>query len=139
MTPSPVFVSDRSEECPLVSHRTPSGDSPFGGDVCGYGRPSGLFGRRGGGWNVGVAVKSFGSSSGGVSSTGFLERTQDHPQSHHFLMELPAQSLMEDKDLDLGNAHDDGDGEEVEGCSLRDKEENLLRKAGNGGCFFDSV
>ncbi|KAE8728260.1 hypothetical protein F3Y22_tig00004630pilonHSYRG00038 [Hibiscus syriacus] len=68
MTPSPVFVSDRSEECPLVSHRTPSGDSPFGGDVCGYGRPSGLFGRRGGGWNVGVAVKASGSSSGGAGT-----------------------------------------------------------------------
>ncbi|KAE8674245.1 hypothetical protein F3Y22_tig00111769pilonHSYRG00664 [Hibiscus syriacus] len=68
MTPSPVFVSDRSEECPLVSHRTPSGDSPFGGDVCGYGRPSGLFGRRGGGWNVGVAVKSSGRSSGGAGT-----------------------------------------------------------------------
>ncbi|KAE8731514.1 Detected protein of confused Function [Hibiscus syriacus] len=66
--PSPVFVSDRSEECSLVSHRTPSGDSPFGGDVCGYDQPSGLFGRRGGGWNVGVAVKASGSSSGGAGT-----------------------------------------------------------------------
>ncbi|KAE8674035.1 hypothetical protein F3Y22_tig00111769pilonHSYRG00294 [Hibiscus syriacus] len=36
MTPSPVFVSDRSERGSSVSHRTSSGDSPFGKDVCGW-------------------------------------------------------------------------------------------------------
>ncbi|KAE8732432.1 hypothetical protein F3Y22_tig00002169pilonHSYRG00031 [Hibiscus syriacus] len=42
------MASDRSKRGSSVSHRTSSGDSPFGGDVCGYGRPSGAFGRRGG-------------------------------------------------------------------------------------------
>lgn len=56
---------------------------------------------------------------------GFLERIQDQPQSHHFLMELPAYSPMEDTDLDLWNAHE-AEGEEEMGCILREREESLL-------------
>ncbi|KAE8709833.1 PDI-like 1-1 isoform 2 [Hibiscus syriacus] len=56
---SPTVVAvDRSEECPLVSHRTPSGDSPFGETV-----------RLGGGEKV-SAVKASGSSSGGAGTCG---------------------------------------------------------------------
>ncbi|KAE8729331.1 hypothetical protein F3Y22_tig00003721pilonHSYRG00240 [Hibiscus syriacus] len=34
--PSPVWPSDRVKEWSLVSHRTPSGDSPLGRHVCGW-------------------------------------------------------------------------------------------------------
>ncbi|KAE8706617.1 Detected protein of confused Function [Hibiscus syriacus] len=39
--PPPVMASDRSKRGSSVSHRTSSGDSPFGGDVCGWSGSSG--------------------------------------------------------------------------------------------------
>ncbi|KAE8677928.1 hypothetical protein F3Y22_tig00111473pilonHSYRG00032 [Hibiscus syriacus] len=39
--PPPVMASDRSKRGSSVSHRTSSGDSPFGGDVCGWSVSSG--------------------------------------------------------------------------------------------------
>lgn len=57
---------------------------------------------------------------------GFLERIQEKPQSHHFFMEVPAYSPMEDTDFDLWKAH------EVAGAAmgwiLREREESLLRR-----------
>ena len=56
---------------------------------------------------------------------GFFERIQDQPQSHHFLMELPAYSPMEDTDFDLRNAHEAA-GEDEIGWILKEREESLL-------------
>lgn len=59
---------------------------------------------------------------------GFLERTQLQPQSHHFLIEVPAYSPMEDTDLDLRNAHEEAGDDEM-GWRLSDREEDsLLRR-----------
>ncbi|KAE8666245.1 hypothetical protein F3Y22_tig00112503pilonHSYRG00123 [Hibiscus syriacus] len=86
------MASDRSKRGSSVSHQTSSGDSPFGGDVCGYGRPSGVFGRRGGSWNVGVAVESSGSSSSGWDvSLGY----------HHPRMSSSHYELFAGDDVDL--------------------------------------
>lgn len=57
---------------------------------------------------------------------GFLERIKDQPQSHHFFMELPAYSPIEETDLDLRNAHEAAAGEEM-GWILKEIEESLLR------------
>lgn len=64
------------------------------------------------------------------TKVGFLERTQAQPKSHHFLMELPAFSPMEERDLDLCKAHEVAGEEEIEGWSLREREESLLLKDG---------
>lgn len=64
---------------------------------------------------------------------GFLDRIQDHPQSHHFLMEPPAYSPIDDTDFDLRNAHEETEKEEDEeeiGWKLREREESLLRIPG---------
>lgn len=61
-----------------------------------------------------------------VAKMGFLERIQDKPQSHHFLIEPPAFSPMEETDLDLRSAHEAAG--EAMGWILREREESLLRR-----------
>ncbi|KAK8489135.1 hypothetical protein V6N12_030622 [Hibiscus sabdariffa] len=58
----------------------------------------------------------------------FLERIQDQPQSHHFLIELPTYSPTEDRDFDTGNVHDLASGESVD-CNLRDRAEIRRRSS----------
>lgn len=61
-----------------------------------------------------------------LAKMGFLERTQEQPQSHHFLIEVPAYSPMDETDFDLWKAHEVA-GEEM-GWILKEREESLLRR-----------